>query len=125
MRRTILAAIAAAALSTAALAQQGHSHGDQGPHGGKMQDVVGVHAELLISERTLTIHLYDEAGQPVTSSGYTASALVGSGQSRQVVQFTPGTENTLSGMAASPVARGTSITLQIKNPGGRSGQARF
>lgn len=125
MRRTLLAAIAAVSLSTSTMAQQGHSHGDQGPHGGKMQDVVGVHAELLISERTLTVHLYDEAGKPVPSSGYTVSALVGSGQSRQVVQLAPGAENTLSGTAASPVARGTSITLQIKNPGGRSGQARF
>ncbi|WP_206667509.1 hypothetical protein [Muricoccus nepalensis] len=125
MRRTILAAIAAASLSTGAMAQQSHSHGDQGPHGGKMQDVVGVHAELLTAERTLTIHLYDEAGKPVAASGYTASALVGSGQSRQVVQLAPGAENTLSGTAAAPVARGTSITLQIKNPAGRSGQARF
>ena len=82
MRRTILAAIAAAALSTGAFAQQGHSHGDQGPHGGKMQDVVGIHAELLTSERTLTVHHYDEAGKPVPATGYTASALVGSGQSR-------------------------------------------
>lgn len=90
-----------------------------------MQDVVGVEAELLTAERTLTVHLYDEAGKPVSSTGYTASALVGSGQSRQVVQLAPGAENTLSGTAASPVAHGTSITLQIKNPSGRSGQARF
>ena len=120
MRRTILAAIAVAALSTSALAQQGHGHGDQGPHGGKMQDVVGIHAELLTSERTLTVHLYDEAGKPVPATGYT-----GSGQSRQVVQLAPAAENTLSGTAAGPVARGTSITLQIRKPTGRSGQARF
>ena len=125
MRRTILAAIAAGALSSAALAQQGHSHGDQGPHGGKMQDVVGIHAELLTSERTLTVHLYDEAGKPVASSGYAASALVGSGGPRQVVQLTPSVENVLTGTAASAVTRGTSVTLQVKNPAGRSGQARF
>jgi nitrogen fixation protein FixH len=125
MRRTILAAIAATALSTGALAQQGHSHGDQGPHGGKMQDVVGIHAELLVAERTLTVHLYDEAGKPVPSAGYTASALVGSGGSRQVVQLAPGAENTMTGTATSPVARGTSVTLQVRNSAGRSGQARF
>ena len=125
MRRTILAAIAAAALSTGALAQQGHSHGDQGPHGGKMQDVVGVHAELIVSERTLTVHLYDEASKPVPAAGYTASALIGTGQSRQVVQLAPGTENTLTGTATGTLARGTSITLQLRNPTGRSGQVRF
>ena len=124
MRKLLLAAFAALALSGGALAQ-GHNHGDQGPHGGRMQDVVGIHAELLVAERTLTIHLYDEAGKPVPSAGYTASALVGSGQSRQVVQLAPGAENTLTGTAASPATRGTPITLQLKNPGGRSGQARF
>ncbi|PZR12927.1 MAG: hypothetical protein DI532_12210 [Azospirillum brasilense] len=125
MRRVFLAAVAAASLSTVALAQQPHGHSDQGPHGGKMADVVGVHAELLTSERTLTVHLYDEAGKPVPSAGYTASALIGSGQSRQVIQLAPGAENTLTGTAASPVARGTSVTLQIRNPAGRSGQGRF
>jgi len=125
MRRTFLAVIAAASFSTVALAQQSHGHGDQGPHGGKMQDVVGVHAELLTADRTLTIHLYDEAGKPVAASGYTASALIGSGGSRQVVQLAPGAENTITGTAAAPVARGASITLQIRNPAGRSGQARF
>jgi nitrogen fixation protein FixH len=124
MRRILLAAIASATLATGALAQS-HAHGDQGPHGGKMQDVVGVHAELMTAERTLTVHLYDEAGKPVPATGYTASALVGSGGSRQVVQLAPGAENTMTGTAANPVARGTSITLQIKNPAGRSGQARF
>ena len=124
MRKLLFAAFAVMSLSGSALAQ-GHAHGDQGPHGGRMQDVVGIHAELLFVERTLTVHLYDEAGKPVPSAGYTVSALVGSGQSRQVVQLAPGAENTLTGAAASPVTRGTPITLQIKNPGGRSGQARF
>ena len=40
MRRVFLAAVAAASLSTVALAQQPHGHSDQGPHGGKMADVV-------------------------------------------------------------------------------------
>ena len=120
MRNPIFAAFAAMSLSGGALAQ-GHAHGDQGLHGGRMQDVVGIHAELLFVERTLTVHLYDEAGKPVPSAGYTASALVGSGQARQVVQLAPRAENTLTGTAASPVARGTPVTLQVANPSGRSG----
>ncbi|MDU7520639.1 MAG: hypothetical protein E7K72_04440 [Roseomonas mucosa] len=77
------------------------------------------------SERSLTVHLYDEASRPVLAAGYTASALIGTGQSRQVVQLAPGAENTLTGTTAGPVARGTSVTLQVRNPAGRSGQARF
>jgi len=125
MRRTLLAAAMTIAFGGSALAQQGHAHGDQGPHGGRMQDVVGIHAELIVSERSLTVHLYDEASRPVPAASYTASALIGTGQSRQVVQLAPGAENTLTGAAAGPVARGTSITLQVRNPAGRSGQARF
>ena len=125
MRRIFLMAALAALSSGTALAQQGHGHSDQGPNGGRMQDVVGVHAELVTSERSMTVHLYDEAGRPVPAAGYTASALVGSGQSRQVVQLAPGAANTLAGTAAGPVARGTSITLQIRNPSGRSGKVRF
>ena len=112
MRRIILAAIVTASLATAALAQT-HSHNEQGPHGGKIQDVVGVQAELLAAERALTIHLYDEAGKPVPATGYTASALVGSGGSRQVVQLAPGPENTMSGTAASATAAADSVSRLI------------
>ena len=84
MRRIFLMAALAALSSGTALAQQGHGHSDQGPNGGRMQDVVGVHAELVTSERSMTVHLYDEAGRPVPAAGYTASALVGSGRSGQV-----------------------------------------
>ena len=124
MRTILLAALAAASLSVGALAQS-HGHSEQGAHGGRMQDVVDVHAELLVSDWTLTVHLYDEAGKPVSSAGYTVSALVGSGQARQVVQLAPGPENTLAGTAPTAPARGTSVTLQVRNPAGRSGQARY
>jgi nitrogen fixation protein FixH len=124
VRTILLAALAAVSISTGALAQA-HGHSDQGAHGGRMQDVVGVHTELLISERTLTVHLYDEAGKPVPSAGYTVSALVGAGQARQVVQLAPGSENTLTGTAPTAPARGAPVTLQVKNPAGRSGQARY
>ena len=45
---------------------QGHSHGDKkGPHGGAIQDIVGIEAELVMADRALTVHVYDEAGKPV------------------------------------------------------------
>ncbi|WP_424137695.1 hypothetical protein [Roseomonas chloroacetimidivorans] len=125
MKKLILAAFAAMSLSAGALAQGHQGHADKGSHGGPMQDVVGVHAELLLAERTLTVHLYGEDGKPVPSAGYSASALIGTGQARQVVQLTPSGENVLTGTAPNAVARGTSLTLQVKAPGGRTGQARF
>ena len=126
MRTFIIAAATLLALSAGALAQ-GHSHGTdrKGPHGGSIQDVADVEAELVVAEKMLTIYLYDEAGKPVPASGYSSSALVGTGPGRQVVQLTPGDGNTLSGTAAAAVGRDTPMTLQLKAPGGKTGQARF
>lgn len=105
---------------------QGHSHGDKkGPHGGAIQDIVGIEAELVVADRTLTVHVYEESGKPVPSTGYSGSVLVGTGQARQVVQLTPGPENTLTGAAGAAIARGTQVTLQLKSPAGKSGQAKF
>lgn len=111
-------------MSSAALAQ-GHKHGDNGPNGGPMQDIVGVHAELLVSDRTLTIHVYDESGKPVPTAGFSGSALVGSGQTRQVVPLAVSVDNALSGTASAPVAKGAPVTLQLKTPNGKTGQAKY
>jgi len=104
----------------------GHAHGDKkGPHGGPLQDVIGVEAELVTDSRTLTLHVYDEAGKPLPAAGFTGSALVGAGAARQVVPLAPGSGNTLSGTAPAAVARGTPVTVQLKGADGKSGQARF
>lgn len=125
MKKLVLMAAAILMLAPAASAQ-GHSHGDKkGPHGGPLQDVIGIEAELVLAERTVTVHVYDEAGKPVPASGYSGSALVGVGQARKVVQLAPGADNVLSGTASGTIPRGATVTLQVKVPGGKSGQAKF
>jgi hypothetical protein len=43
-----------------------HSHGvSKGPNGGKMQDVAGVHVELVVAGNTVTINAFDEDNKPV------------------------------------------------------------
>lgn len=86
---------------------------------------MGIEAELVMADRALTVHVYDEAGTPVPSAGYSGSALVGTGQARQVVQLAPGSGNTLSGTAGAAIPRGAQVTLQLKSPAGKSGQAKF
>ena len=45
-----------------------HSHGNQkGPNGGLMQDVAGVHAELLVSGNNITINVLDESNKPASA----------------------------------------------------------
>ena len=90
-----------------------------------MQDVVGVHAELIRTDRMLTVYIYDEAGNAVPAAGFSGSALVGSGQTRQVIQLASGANNSLTGTALAALSRDTPVTLQLKAPNGKTGQAKF
>lgn len=122
--KSILALAAALTLTTAAFAQ--HGHGPQkGPNGGQMEDVAGVHAELLTSTKTITVNIFDEGGKPINTSGYSGSVLVVSGSSRETIKLEPSASNALKGEANGAIGSGSTITLLIKTNAGKSGQARF
>lgn len=106
-----------------ALAQ--HAHGTQkGPNGGVLEDVAGVHAELVVSGDTLTVHVFDEATKPVDTAGFTGSAMLVSGAERKTVPLAAAGQS-LTGKAPAPIAKGTTVTLLIKSAAGKSGQAKF
>ncbi len=111
-------------VSSAALAQQ-HNHGTKGPAGGKMQDVAGIHAELVVSGTTLTINAYNEDNKPISTQGYTGSLLVVAGSSRETLQLAPAGDSALKAEAKAPVPANASITLVIKTAAGKSGQVKF
>ncbi len=116
--------VAALALSPPALAQ--HKHGSQkGPNGGPMQDVAGVHVELVTSGSAITLNVFDEANKPVSTHGFTASALVVAGADREIVSLAPSGENALKGEARKPIGSGSAITVMLKTAGGKSGQVRY
>lgn len=117
--------IIAASLAFAGPALAQHAHGPQkGPNGGLMEDVAGVHAELVVSGETLTFHVIDEAGKPIDAAGFSGSAMVVSGAERKTVQLVAAGQ-TLAGKAPVPLAKGSAVTLLIKTPAGKSGQAKF
>jgi hypothetical protein len=117
-----LALVATLAFACSAVAQ--HGHGDKGPNGGPMQDVAGVHAELLTSGNTITINIFDEGNKLVPTKGFAATALVVRGAERETVALVPTAENALKGDAKELVA-GATITVTLKTAAGKSGQARF
>ena len=119
----ILAAIVALAFATPAVAQ--HAHGQKGPNGGQMEDVAGVHAELVTSGTTVTVNVYDENNKPVPTKAFTASVLIASGPDRETLALTPQGENSLKGDAKKPVAKGATVSVTLKTAAGKSGQARF
>lgn len=108
--------------STPSFAQ--HSHGSKGPNGGVMEDVAGLHAELMASGNTVTFNIIDEANKPVATNGFTGSVLVVSGSERETITLAP-SGNTMKGEAKKPIAPKSSITLMLKTADGKSGQAKY
>ena len=117
-------AIAATLLFVApAMAQ--HAHGTKGPNGGIMEDVAGVHAELVPSGNVITINVLDEAGTPVSTSGFTATALVVNGPDKETVTLSPSGTSALKGETKKAVTPNTQVTLMLKTAAGKTGQARY
>ncbi|WP_422000415.1 hypothetical protein [Reyranella sp.] len=116
--------VAVVAFAGHAVAQ--HSHGSmKGPNGGPMQDVAGVHAELLVSGKVLTINLLDEDNKPVSAKGFSGTLLVVSGGSRETVPLAVSGVSSLKGEAKNAVPAGANVSLVLKSVAGKSGQAKF
>jgi hypothetical protein len=121
--RKLIAILAVVLWSGIAAAQ--HSHGSmKGPNGGTMQDIVGVHAELLISGNVVTINVLDESNKTTSAKGFSGSVLIVSGASRETVQLQAG-ETALKGESKVPLVAGATVTLVLKNAAGKSGQVKF
>ena len=118
--------IVAAMLLWAGVAMAQHSHGSmKGPNGGPMQDIAGVHAELVLAGNVVTINILDESNKPASAKGFSGSVLIVSGANRETVQLAVAGDNALKGEAKNPVATGATVTLVLKNAAGKSGQAKF
>lgn len=122
MIKYALALAAIFTLTAPAVAQ--HAHGSKGPNGGIMEDVAGVHAELITSGNTVSVNIFDEGSKPVATSGFTASALIVRGNEREPVALTPAA-NSLKGNAKAPVGANDTVLVTLKTAAGKSGQARF
>lgn len=123
MLKFALALALALAFSGTAMAQ--HKHGSKGPNGGPMEDVAGVHAELMTKGNTLTINVIDEDGKPVKTAGYSGSALLVNGNDRETIKLEPAGDASLKGESKGEIAAAAQVTLMLKTGGGKSGQARF
>ena len=107
-----------------AVAQHKHEN-MKGPNGGPMQDVAGVHAELVVSGNVVTINLLDESNKPTSAKGFSGSVLIVSGSNRETVQLAVAGDNSLKGEAKNALASGAAVTLVLKNAAGKSGQVKF
>ena len=90
-----------------------------------MQDVAGVHAELVLAGNVVTINILDESNKPTSAKGFSGSVLIVSGGNRETVQLAPSGETALKGEAKAAIAAGATVTLVLKNAAGKSGQVKF
>lgn len=114
--------IALVMMVSPALAQHAHH---KGPNGGPMEDVAGVHVELVTAGSDIIVYVTDEAGKPVPTSGFSASALITAGTQKGTVKLEPLGSNQLKGGIKAAVAPGSNVVLMIKTTAGKSGQAKF
>jgi len=121
--KLVFAILLALAWATPSPAQ--HAHGHKGPNGGQMEDVAGVHLELLASGQNLTLNVFDESNKAVPTTGFTASALISSGSDRETLSLAPSGTNSLSGQTKKPINAGATISVTLKTAAGKTGQARF
>jgi hypothetical protein len=123
MRVVALAFAIVTALAGTAAAQ--HGHGSKGPNGGPLEDIAGVHAELITSGNAITINVVDEGSKPVSTKGYCGSVLIVTGAARETVTLAPSGDSALKGEAKAPIAASSVVSLVLKTGAGKSGQVRF
>lgn len=120
----LIAAVLSLALAGAAYAQ--HKHGStKGPNGGIVEDVAGVHAELVAAGTTVTFNILDENNKSVSAKGMTGSALIVSGADRETIKLDAAGDSALKGEVKKVLAPKSNVTLMLKTPAGKSGQAKY
>ena len=120
----LIAAVLSFALAGSAFAQ--HKHGStKGPNGGIVEDVAGVHAELVATGTTVTFNILDENNKSVSAKGMTGSALIVNGTDRETIKLGAAGESALKGEVKKALAPKSSVTLMLKTPAGKSGQAKY
>lgn len=120
MKKALLVCLA---LTFAGSASAQHVH-QKGPNGGPLEDVAGVHLELITSGRNITINVFDDAVKPMTSKGFTATALLTSGSDKEPLTLVE-SGNSLKAEAKKDIAPDATISVTVKTPAGKSGQVKF
>jgi len=112
MKTTILTFLATAAI---ALAGEGHSHEKQaaGPHGGKLLEIQGGHAEFFVTpDRKAEVFLFDDALKPVATGA--AELAVTAGTRENPAKLAVEKSSTSFVTAPLPSGSGYWVILQYK-----------
>lgn len=103
----------------------GHSHGEseKGKHGGIVQDVAGVEAELVVTPGTIAVYLSGHGDTPVSADGAMGSVLLTQGANRVGTIALKPAGDRLEGKGEVPA--GADIVLSLRTSDGKTGQAKY
>ncbi|MFY8093255.1 MAG: hypothetical protein ACOVN0_07225 [Niveispirillum sp.] len=114
-------------LSGAVAAEKGHDHShgaaEKGKHGGIVQDVAGVEAELVVTPGTIAVYLSNHGAAPVSPDGAMASVLLTQGTQRLGTIALKPAGDRLEGQGEVPAD--ADIVLSLRTKEGKTGQAKF
>lgn len=103
-----------------------HAHEPRpGPNGGLLVDAGAHHVELVAEDLNVAVYLSDGADAPVSSDGFTATAIFVVDGKPQRIALTPAGGSMLSGQATAPVLAPVRGAVQLTGPDGATSQAKF
>lgn len=98
----------------------------RGPHGGKLQEVLGLEVELSIGDSDVALCIYDTQKTPLDPRQYKASVDIVTGANRQ--QFTLQPEDSgsrLVGKSNAPLRPYSAVSLNVTTPAGATTNVAF
>lgn len=113
---------------TTALAATASAHAHEprlGPNGGTLVDAGAHHVELVANNTSVWIYLSDAADAPVSSKGFTGTAILLVGGKPQRVALEPSGGSALTGQLAAPIADPVRGVVQLTGPDGTTSQGKF
>jgi hypothetical protein len=120
-RKTLLAALTAAAIATTA-----YAHGPKvGRNGGAQTDAGDYHVEVVPKGKALTVFVRDQEDKAVGTTGFKGTAILVVNGKSQRISLTPAGENTLAGEAAVELPGQPKGAVQITTSAGSTVQAKF
>lgn len=114
-------------LSGAVAAEKGHDHShgeaEKGKHGGIVQDLAGVEAELVVTPGTVAVYLSNHGTAALSPDGAMGSVLLTQGATRVGTIALKPAGDRLEGKGEVPA--GADIVLSLRTRDGKTGQAKY
>lgn len=111
------------AASASAFAAGDHDH-DKGPNGGKIAEFGDTHVELVAKQTTVEVYLSDAKQKAFAPTGYKGVAILTVGGKAQRIELTAD-QTKLTGTSTVALPAQPKGVVQIVQPNGKTGQAKF